>query len=152
MDMGKGIELAKVKVEKEYETKKNAGGTKIPRPAWGMSPDEISKLIDRLEHYEGKTLNMKKAQKMVRLSELAKWLLDNSMDVVAIDVERIHPSHLYVMAWVELKRLTSLDGAELEAFKEMTNLADHIFFSGTADDVIRASFAIQRVWNEPFNN
>lgn len=93
MDMGKGIELAKVKVEKEYETKKNAGGTKIPRPAWGMSPDEISKLIDRLEHYEGKALNMKKAQKMVRLSELAKWLLDNSMDVVAIDVERIHPSH-----------------------------------------------------------
>lgn len=116
MDMGKGIELAKVKVEKEYETKKNAGGRKIPRPAWGMSPDEISKLIDRLEHYEGKTLNMKKAQKMVRLSELAKWLLDNSMDVVAIDVERIHPSHLNVMAWVELKRLTSLDGAELEVF------------------------------------
>lgn len=84
---------------------------------------------------------------MVWLSELAKWLLDNSMDVVAIDVERIHPSHLNVMAWVKLKRLTSLNDAELEAFKEMTNLADHIFFSGTADDVIRASFAIQRVWN-----
>lgn len=25
-----------------------------------MSPDEISKLIDRLEHYEGKTLNYEK--------------------------------------------------------------------------------------------
>lgn len=63
MDMGKGIELAKVKVEKEYETKKNAGGTKILRPAWGMSPDEISKLINRLEHYEGKALNIKRLRR-----------------------------------------------------------------------------------------
>lgn len=150
MDMGKRIELAKIKAEKEYETKKRDGGTKTPRPAWGMSPDEISELIHRLDHYEGKTLDMKKAQQMMRLCELAKWLLDNSMDVTAIDVERIHPSHPNALVWIELKRLSSLDDEELDAFKEMTSLADHIFFSGIADNVIRVSFAIHRVWDEPF--
>ncbi|MDO4841656.1 MAG: hypothetical protein Q3982_03150 [Phoenicibacter congonensis] len=150
MDMGKRIELAKIKAEKEYEAKKKTGGTKIPRPAWSMSPDEISELIDRLDHYDGKTLNMKKAQQMMRLGELAKWLLDNSMDITTIDIERIHPSHPNALVWIELKRLSSLDDEELEVFKEMTSLADHIFFSGIADDVIRVSFAIQRVWDEPF--
>lgn len=145
MNMGKRIELAKLNAERTFREK----GDQASDPTM-MTPEKLGELLDRIEAYEGKTLDMAKAQRFRQLVERAFWLYSNSTSVPAYEAEKISASHPHAIVWIEIKRLTALKGDAAKAFAAMSELADDIFFSGIKDDVIRITFSVLSVWKEPF--
>lgn len=146
IDMAKRIAEAKRKAEEEYEQKKEKSLAFDADVRKMFTAEDIERMLKENEEFRGKTADMSKIQRYGAVLEEARWLEAHSIEVVSIDAERINPCRANAVVTIDLRRLGSLRGEELERFSKMLSYADTVFFSGIKDEVIRITLGMERIW------
>lgn len=147
-NMKEKIEQAALRAEAEFKEKVEMSRRSDVDVREVFSAEEIDELYQNNEFFAGKIADLTKTQRHKRLAVAAKWLYTNSIEVVDMQIEPISQNHPNVVVSLEVRRLASLKGKELQAFSAMSALADSMFISGIKDSVTRFTFGIEGVWQQ----
>lgn len=147
-NMKEKIEQAKAKAEAELQDKIKRSKQSDVDVREFFTAEEFDTICQQNEFFAGKLADLSKAQRHKKLALAAKWLNDHSMEVVFAEVESVSREHPNAIVSLEIRRLASLSGQELQAFTAMSALADTVFVSGIKDGVIRFTFGVERVWTK----
>lgn len=147
-NMKEKIEQAALRAEAEFKEKVEMSRRSDVDVREVFSAEEIDELYQNNEFFAGKIADLTKTQRHKKLAVAAKWLYTNSIEVVDMQIEPISQNHPNVVVSLEVRRLASLKGKELQAFSAMAALADSMFISGIKDSVTRFTFGIEGVWQQ----
>ena len=147
-EMGMRIAKAKAVAEEEYNEKLELSRASDVDVRTFLSDEEISRIISDNEFFSGRVADLTKVQRYEKAATAARWMKANSMEVVAVNIERPSKSRPNVVISMDIRRLASLHGTELKVFSAMTILADTMFISGIKDAEVRFTFGIEGVWKE----
>lgn len=148
MDMKERIEAAKAKAEAEYTAKLEASRASDIDVRDFFTAEELDSILSGNGFFNGKIADLSKVQRHEKLSLAAKWMQAHSMEVTALDIEPVSRSRPNAIITLDIRRLASLRGKELQVFTMMAALADSLYISGIKDGVIRFTFTVEAVWSE----
>lgn len=144
--MGQMIQRAKEKAEREYQEKLEKSRASDVDVRDFFSAEELDRILTDNAFFQGKVAELGVKQRYDKAVLAAKWLEANSMEVLALDIEKVTPNHPNAIISLDVRRLASLRGTELKVFTALAALADSVFLSGIKDAHIRFTFGIDGVW------
>ena len=148
MTMKERIEAAKAKAEAEYTAKLEASRASDIDVRDFFTPEELDSILSGNGFFNGRVADLSKVQRHEKLSLAARWMQAHSMEVTALDIEPVSRSRPNAIITLDIRRLASLRGEELQVFTFMSALADNLYISGIKDGVIRFTFTVEAVWSE----
>lgn len=110
--------------------------------------EELERLFQDNEFFNGRIADLSKKQQYDKAVLAVKWLETNSLEVTHVEIERISPTRPNAILVMDVRRLASLRGQELQMLTALITLADSLFLSGLKDSTIRFTFGFEKIWRE----
>ena len=146
--MGKRIQEAKEKAEEALQNKVEQSRSSDVDVRDFFSNEELERIFQDNEFFQGKIADLSKKQRYDKAVMAAKWMEANSIEVVNVEIEKISPDRPNAIIVIDIRRLASLRGMELQVLTALFALADSAFLSGIKDATIRFTFGIEGIWKE----
>jgi len=112
-----------------------------------FTPEEITAMMERNESFHGTVADFSKKQKYDKLVAAARWMDANSFEVIGIQIEPISKDRPNAIVCLDVRRLSSYRGEELNALATMISMSDSVFMAWS-ETCIRLTFGIQDIWSD----
>jgi len=151
MKMEERIEEARKEAEahiraKDEKRKELAKDMSLQEYVKSVLEDEDLQEMSRLsEMFEGKFIDISKAQKYEKVNQLAQWLYANCSFVHDYCLNEIRSDERNAGVRIDLSKIALFQEKDLQIFAHMCLLADDIVISGLRKDTMSISFGIENV-------
>lgn len=136
------IEQARIKAEEQYQEKLRQSRESDVDVRDFFDDEELERILQSNDFFTGKIADYEKMERYNKLRMAAQWMVSHSLEVAATSSTDEGKNGIVV---IDIRRLASLRGEELQVFTMMNALADIVYLSGLKDDVIRISFIVDDI-------
>lgn len=145
-EIGKKIYAAKEKEERRLAEKVEKSKNPDVDVRNFFTDDELKTLLYNNDNFKGSVADLSKMGRYKRVCAAAKWMDANSIEVVSIDIEPVSQDRPNAIVTMDIRRVASFTGKELQAFALLYTLSDSVFVSSVKEDVTRFTFGMEEIW------